>query len=471
MGKQAPDHGTEQTPNEAVVKEALMKIALVGAGSMQFTHQVVSDLLAHPATRDADYHLIDIDRDRLWQATLLVRGLMGQAGAAGRVDVFSHPRAAGALARVDYCINEIQVGGYAATERDFAIPARYGIRQTIADTRGIGGIARALRTIPVCVDLARALCQASPEAVLLNYTNPMAMVMDAIHRAVPALEAYGLCHSTEETARALAGYLDVPYEELDWTSAGINHMAWFLTLRHRGQDLYPRLAALADDPAAFAKDPVRFELLKAVGCFVTESSEHNAEYFAWFLTHPGEIKRLAIPIGEYLRRSQAHLSRYRELREELSAGRVPALRAPSGEYAPRLAAARTAREPLALYANVPNRVGPRGDARLIANLPAEATVEVPCTVVGTQVRPAAVGALPAAAAALNCQAIAVEQLTVDGWERQDLDLVYQAAMLDPLAASVLPLDQIRQLVDDLVAAHGPLMPPLHRRRLYGSARL
>ncbi len=447
-----------------------MKIALVGAGSMQFTHQVVSDLLAHPATREADYHLIDIDGDRLQQAGLLVRGLVDQAGAAGQVDRFDHPRAKGALAHVDYCINEIQVGGYSATARDFAIPARYGIPQTIADTRGIGGIARALRTIPVCVDLARALCQSSPAAVLLNYTNPMAMVMDAIHRAVPELEAYGLCHSTEETARTLAGYLDVPYKELDWTSAGINHMAWFLTLQHRGQDLYPRLAALAEDPAAFARDPVRFELLKAVGCFVTESSEHNAEYFAWFLSHPAEIERLAIPVGEYLRRSQALLARYQALRQNLAAGRVPALRAPGGEYAPRLVAARTAREPLSLYANVPNRVGHRGGTRLIANLPAEAIVEVPCSVVGRLVRPSAVGPLPAAAAALNGQAIAVEQLTVDGWERQNLDLIYQAAMLDPLAASVLPLDQIRQLVDELVAAHGPLMPPLQRRKIYGSAR-
>ncbi len=445
-----------------------MRIALVGAGSMQFTHQVVSDLAAHPATRDADYHLIDTDPDRLQQSRQLVQGLLNQRGGQGHVAAFGDVGEDGALRQVDYCINEIQVGGLAATQRDFAIPARYGIRQTIADTRGIGGIARALRTMPVCVAVARALAEASPDALLLNYTNPMAMVMDAVHRAVPDLLAYGLCHSTEETARTLAQYLNVPYDELDWTSAGINHMAWMLTLAHRGKDLYPRLHELTQDPAIFARDPVRFELLQAVGRFVTESSEHNAEYFAWFMTHPLEIDRLRIPVGEYLRRSEAHLARYGALRQDLAVGRVPAVRAPSGEYAPRLVAARTAREPLWFYANVPNRVGTVGDARLIANLPAEALVEVPCGLFGIEVRPTAVGSLPRMAAALNTQAIAVEQLTVEGFCRQDRDLIYQAAMLDPLTASVLPLDQIRALVDELVAAHGPLMPPLAPRRVYRS---
>lgn len=445
-----------------------MRIALVGAGSMQFTHQVVSDLLAHPATRDADYHLIDTDADRLQRACQLVRGLLAQRLGQGQVAAFADVQAEGALRQVDYCINEIQVGGFAATERDFAIPARYGIRQTIADTRGIGGILRALRTMPVCVAVARALAEASPDALLLNYTNPMAMVMDAVHRTVPELLAYGLCHSTEETARTLAGYLEVPYDELDWTAAGINHMAWLLTLTHHGEDLYPRLDRLAQDPKARARDPVRFELLQAVGRFVTESSEHNAEYFAWFVTHPEEIDRLQIPIGEYLRRSEAHLVRYEALRQDLAEGHVPAVRPPSGEYAPRLVAARTAREPLWFYANVPNRVGALGDSRLIGNLPPEALVEVPCGLFGTAVRPTAVGSLPLAAAALNAQAIAVEQLTVEGFCRQDRDLIYQAAMLDPVTAAVLPLDQIRALVDEAVAAHGDLMPPLPRRRVYGS---
>ncbi len=448
-----------------------MRIALVGAGSMQFTHQVVSDLLAQPATRDADYHLIDTDPDRLVRARRLVQGIVEQCGGQGRVAAFADVQAEGALEQVDYCINEIQVGGFAATERDFAIPARYGIRQTIADTRGIGGILRALRTMPVCVAVARALAEASPDALLLNYTNPMAMVMDAVHRDVPELLAYGLCHSTEETARTVAGYLSVPYEELDWTSAGINHMAWFVRLAHQGVDLYPRLHERAHDPEVFGQDPVRFELLEAVGCFVTESSEHNAEYVAWFLTHPGEIERLGIPVGEYLRRSQAHLARYQALGQALAAGQVPAARPPSGEYAPRLVAARTAREPLWFYANVPNRVGAVGDARLIANLPAEALVEVPCGVFGREVRPMAVGSLPMAAAALNAQAIAVEQLTVEGYRRQDRDLIYQAAMLDPLMASTLTLDQIRALVDEAVAAHGGLMPPLPRRRAYPSVRV
>jgi len=446
--------------------DASVRVAVVGAGSMQFTHQVVSDLLAHPATRDVQLHLIDIDPDRLRQAQKLVEGLVVQAGGQGTVQAFLGLDADGALDQVDYCINEIQVGGFAATQVDFDVPLRYGIRQTIADTRGIGGIARALRTIPAVVQIARALADAAPDAVLLNYTNPMAMVMDAVHRQVPELEAYGLCHSTEETARTLAGYLGVPYGELEWTTAGINHMAWFIRLAHEGHDLYPALFALAANPDRFHDDPVRFELLRAVGYFVTESSEHNAEYFSFFMPHDAEIARLQIPVGEYLRRSEAHLRAYDQLRADLAAGVAPALRAPSGEYAPRFIAARTARESIWFYANVPNATGASGTGRLIANLPAAALVEVPCGLHGRQVRPTAVGDLPPAAAALNRQAIAVEQLTVQGALSGDRDLIYQAAMLDPLVSAQLTLDEIRRLVDDLVAAHGRLIPPLASRRLY-----
>jgi alpha-galactosidase len=427
----------------------MTEVAIVGAGSMQFTQQVVSDLVRRPATRDVRLSLMDIDEERLALAERLVRRIQQEAGANGPVRASRD--LAEALTGVDFCLNEIQVGGMAATEMDFRIPAQYGIRQTIADTLGIGGISRALRTIPAVVSIARTLQAVAPDAWLLNYTNPMAMVMWALSEEVPGVTAVGLCHSAEYTARSLAEYLNLPFDEVEWLSAGINHMAWVLMLRRQGEDLYPRLLERARDPAVFRRDPVRFELLFRFGRFVTESSEHNAEYVPYFLPYDDEVERLHIPIDEYLRRSHANLAKFDELKLAVARPDASLLRPPSVEYAPQIIAARVTKTPYVFYGNVVN-------AGSIDNLPPRAVVEVPCLIHGGHLHVTRVGSLPPGPAALNRQAIGVQELTVEAARRFDRDLLYQAASLDPLVASRLRLGEIRRLVDDLLEAGRAWLP-------------
>jgi alpha-galactosidase len=438
----------------------MARVAIVGAGSMEFTRQVVSDLARMPATRDTVYHLVDIDPERLKVSQAMVRRILAELGAEGEVLAF--PQIHGALKGVQYVVNAIQVGGFAATKTDFAVPERYGIPQTIADTLGIGGIFRGLRTIPAVLDIAAAIADESPDAVLLNYTNPMSMVVMAVGRRFPELKTYGLCHSVHYTAERIAEYVGVPFSEMAWTSAGINHMAWMLTLSHRGEDLYPRLFAAARDPAIRTRDAVRFELMERLGWFVTESSEHNAEYSAFFLPHPEEIARLNIPVGEYLRRSQANLDEYATIRRDLENPDAPLALPPSPEYAPGFIAAREGGDLWWFQGNVMNY-------GLIDNLPAGSAVEVPCFVNRHGVFATRMGPLPEPLAAMNRVAINVQTLTVEAVLTGDRDRVYQAAMMDPLLASKLTLDQIWHLVDELFAAHGQLIPPLTSRRLQSLA--
>ena len=423
-------------------------VAIVGAGSMQFTQQVVSDLVRDPVTRDVHFRLMDRDPARLELARRLVGRLQDEAGATGGVEAYAE--LAAALRGVDFALNEIQMGGLSATTTDFEIPARYGIRQTIGDTLGIGGISRSLRTIPAVLDIVAVLREQAPAAWFLNYTNPMATVMRAVTWMHPDLVTAGLCHSAEYTARTLASYLDVPFTELDWLSAGINHQAWLLRLEHEGRDLYPRLHEKARDPAIAARDPVRFELLSRFGRFVTESSEHNAEYVPYFLPWDDEIERLQIPVGEYLRRSHAAAAKFEALSrrvEEPGSLMVD----PSPEYAPRIIRAVLSREPLVFYANVPN-------AGSISNLPPEALVEVPAVVDQHAIRPTLVGALPEGPRALNQQSISVELLVTKAILERDRDLLHQAAYLDPLMQTRLRLSEIDALVEELLQAQQEWIP-------------
>lgn len=440
----------------------MLTVAIVGAGSMEFTRQVVSDLLQNVDTQDATFRLIDIDAERLTTSVQMVARMQTEVNSRGRVYPYQDRREG--LREVDYCINTIQVGGFSATETDFKVPAAYGIRQTIADTLGIGGISRGLRTIPQVLGIARDLAQLSPEAILLNYTNPMSMIILAIERVLPGLPVYGLCHSVPHTAEALARYLGVPFGELEWTSAGINHMAWMLSLRHQGKDLYPQLAEAARNPEIWRQDAVRFELLRHLGYFVTESSEHNAEYSAFFLSHNEEILRLEIPVGEYLRRSQENLDEYGEVRRLLKHPDAKFLLEASSEYAPNFIHARESGTNWWFQGNVMNR-------HLIDNLPSDVAVEVPVFVNRHGVFPAPIGPLPLPLAAMNRPAISVQQLTVEAVIQNNRDLVYQAAMMDPLLAAHLTLDQITQLVDDLLSAHGNLVPELPVSRYFRSSGL
>lgn len=433
----------------------MASVVIIGAGSMVFTQTLISDLAQNEATRGIDLRLVDLDSERLATAGEIARRIFAEAGAPGRVSL--HLDRTQALPGADYVVITIQVGGRAAVDGDFDIPARYGIRQTVADTLGIGGISRALRTVPVIVDIVADIERLAPEAVVLNYTNPMSMIVMAVHRSSP-VTFYGLCHSVPNTAHQLAGYLEVPFDQLDWEAAGINHMSWLLRLERGGQDLYPLLFERSNDPQYFAKDPVRFELMRHIGWFPTESSKHSAEYFAWFVTHDDEIDRLAVPLEDHVSKLDRLQARYRHLREQLTRPDSSLMTPRSGEYAPALIAALENRSELCFYPNVPN-------AGLVSNLPAHAAVEVPCFVHQGRIHPTAVGDLPQAAAAFNARAVDQQALTVSAVLDTDRDLVYQAALLDPVLSGLLRIDQIVGLVDELIDAQSQWLKPYNPKRL------
>jgi alpha-galactosidase len=430
------------------------KIAFVGAGSTVFTRNLVGDVLSQPALRDTtSFALMDIDAERLRTSELVARGLVGAHGAQARVEATQDRRAA--LEGADYVVTAFQVGGYRpSTVIDFEVPKRHGVRQTIADTLGVGGIMRGLRTIPVLLDVCADMEQLCPDALLLNYVNPMAMLCWAVAEASP-VRAVGLCHSVQHTAGELAHDLGLPASELDYHVAGINHVAFFLRLEHDGDDLYPALREVTppDD------NRVRYELLKRFGYFVTESSEHFAEYVPWFIKRGREdlIERFNIPLDEYPRRCETQLARWNDLRAGVEAGEeLPVER--SREYGADIIRACETGEPFVFNGNVPNRTAAGG--LLIDNLPADCCVEVPCVAGTGGIEPQAVGALPRRLAALMQTNVNVQGLTVEAALTGSRDAVHHAAMLDPHTAAELSLDEIAALVDDLLAAHGDRIPAL-----------
>ena len=308
-------------------------ISIIGAGSVSFTRTLVSDLLQQPATRDCELHLFDIDAEALEAARQLVEQMREEAKAPGVVRAHGDLRTG--LAGADYIICTILVGGRAAAIADFEITGRYGLRYTVGDTLGVAGISRAVRTIPALIDIARASAEVAPEGLLLNYTNPMGMLVSAVGKAV-GYPAVGLCHSADYTVRTLASYLELPSSALQWWSAGINHLAWMLSLTHDGGDCYPDLARVAEQDNVYAKDRARFELMKRVGYFVTESSKHVAEYLAFFIDKQVEIERLQVPVGEFLTRRPVPIATQLA---EAHARDHSWLKPVSNEYAPALIAA------------------------------------------------------------------------------------------------------------------------------------
>jgi alpha-galactosidase len=430
------------------------RIAMIGAGSVVFARQLVVDILAFPELAGSTFALVDIDPVRLETAQRMVTAAIAAAGAEGRVETSLERQPA--LDGADYVINMIQVGGHAATLLDFDIPRRYGLKQTIADTLGVGGIFRALRTIPVLLDLCREMEALCPRALLLNYTNPMAMLCLAVARA-SRVGCVGLCHSVQHTSRALARYIGAPYERVGYRVAGINHMAWFLEFTVDKQDAYPRLWEVLEQGRVPAHDQVRFEMLRRLGYFVTESSEHMSEYVPYFLKRDALIERFNIPIDEYVRRSEKNLAAFEEARRSAT-GAASTPVAPSHEYAASIIRAIETNSDWSFHGNVLN-------TGLIDNLPAAACVEVPCLVNGNGVQPTAVGALPPQLAALNRTNINVQQLTVEAALTGNRDHVYHAVMLDPHTASVLSLDEMWAMTDALIAAHSAALPPLTPGRL------
>jgi alpha-galactosidase len=465
------------------------KIAFIGAGSTVFARNLLRDLFLFPELHGATIALMDIDAERLRVTEGVARRVAEQAGARPAIEATTDRRRA--LDGADYAINMIQVGGYQpSTMIDFEVPKRYGLRQTIADTLGIGGIMRALRTIPVLLDMARDMEELCPDVLFLNYTNPMAMLVWALARAT-RIRTVGLCHSVQDTAAHLARLLDVPEEELNFVCAGINHLAFYLRLEHRGRDLYPALHRLIEEGRVPTYNRVRFEMLRRLGYFVTESSEHFAEYVPWFIKRdrPDLIERFAVPLDEYPVRCERQIADWGELRAALedpdpaAAARyerarrerrlrrfaqLDPLRAEelrrqwaeedrtgtarhSGEYGTLIIHSIEAGQPRVVNGNVMNR-------GLIDNLPQDCCVEVPCLIDRNGVQPTRVGALPPHLAALMQTNVNVQALTVEAALTGKREHIYHAAMLDPHTAAELDLDQIHALVDDLIAAHGEWLP-------------
>ena len=436
----------------------MAKVTIVGAGSVEFTRGIVADLCAYEELHGTlEVALHDIDAERLAYAERAAAQLVDRSEAGYQVS--AHQSRGAAFDGADYMINEIQVGGYPATLIDFEVPKKYGLRQTIADTIGIGGIMRGLRTIPVMVAMANEMAERCPDALLLNYTNPMAMVPWGIWAGsrLPASQVVGVCHSVRDTHAFLAATVGLPQERVAFRTAGLNHQCFVYVFRDRetGEDLYPRLHAIVDaDPEGLGRR-VRVELFKRFGFFPTESSEHSVEYLPWFLHDDLEVARYRSQIDEYLRRSEENLADWERLKRELDAGQDIEVDR-NDELASQYIKALQTGIDAELYGNVRN-------GGLIEGLPEDACVEVPVLVDKNGVQPTRVGAIPPQCLALNRTFLNVAELTVRAAVEGSRDLVYQAALLDPNTAATLTVRHILDMVDDLIEAHGALISEPIRR--------
>jgi alpha-galactosidase len=426
-----------------------MKVAFIGAGSTVFAKTLIGDLLSFPELADdLTLALMDVDDERLRTSEVVASRL---AGPGVRVQATLDRRAA--LDGADYVVTMIQVGGYRpATVIDFDVPKRFGLRQTIGDTIGIGGIMRGLRTVPVLLDVCRDMEELCPDAWLLQYVNPMAIACWAIARG-SSIRTVGLCHSVQGTARDLAADLGVPAAELEYVCAGINHLAFYLELRRGGRDLYPELRRVLDEGRVPEWNRVRYELFEYFGYFSTESSEHLAEYVPWFIkrARPELIEQFNIPLDEYPRRCEVQIAEWEGLHASLADG-DPLAGTRSDEYAAGIVHALETGGSFAFNGNVMNE-------GLIDNLP-YCCVEVPCVAGGGEIRPQAVGPLPPQLAALIQTNVNVQALTVEAALTGRRDHVDHAAMLDPHTAAELPLGEIHELVEALLEAHGAWVPSL-----------
>jgi alpha-galactosidase len=418
---------------------------------VEFTRNLLGDLLTFPELRYAEIVLHDIDDDRLATAVRMAKWTAGALGAAPRIEASLDRRQA--LRGADFAINIVQVGGSRATQIDFDIPARYGLRYTINDTINVGGVFRGLRSIPVVLGIAVDMADVCPKATLLNYANPLAVLVKAADQGV-GLPVVGLCHSVYWTVHTLAEYLGVPFAEVRSQSAGVNHLAWITHLEHGGRDLYPDLRAFVEAGRVPQDDLVRAELFRRFGLYPTESSEHHAEYSPWFISK-GKVDDLHIPIGEYLTRVAHNLSEYEETKRLLDAG-APFEIERSGEYAPVIVHAMETGQQARIVANVINRAG--GTGPLIPNLAHEACVEVPAAVDGAGVHPIAVDPLPLQCAAYTHPAVDCQLLTVAAALERSRDLVYHAVLTDPQVQARLAFDDAWRLTDELIAAEAEWLP-------------
>lgn len=443
MPDAAPDTTTSAPPADPTAPV----IAFVGAGSVVFTKDLLGDVLGQAELAESEIRLHDIDPERLRTAEAIAHRVAEQLGAKPRVS--THLDLRSALDGAAFVVNAVNVGGHPATVVDFEVPARFGLRQTIGDTLGVGGVFRALRTFPVLDDIATTMLEVCPEAWLLSYTNPMSMNVTYLAARHPRLKVLGLCHSVYWTVHDLCELLGVPLRGTSYRAAGVNHQAWLLHWEHQGRDLYPLLdARIAEDPELRRR--VRVDLYRRLGRYPTETSEHSSEYVPYYLRHDSEVERLRIPVGDYLEISAGNLAEYERTRALLETDE-PLETADATEYAPQVIHSLVTGTPRVIHATVPNH-------GLLPDLPAGLAVEVPVALDGSGAQPVHVGALPPACAALNRSFLNVVDLTVRAAVDGDPLLLRQAVMVDPNAAATLELGAVWELVDAMVAAHGDLLP-------------
>jgi alpha-galactosidase len=424
-------------------------VAFIGAGSVVFTRQLLADLLRFPELADLEIRLHDIDRERLAVAEGTALQVNERLGAHATV-VATLDRTV-ALDGVDFVIDMVQIGGIAATRHDLEIPAKYGLLQTIGDTTGVGGVFRGLRTFPFLTGLLADMRRLCPDALFLNYTNPIAMNVWWASVVAPDIRTVGLCHSVYWTVHDLCELIGVPLEGTTFRAAGVNHQSWLLEWSRDGESLYPRLRdTIAADPELERR--VRVEMFRRIGFYPTETSEHSSEYLGWFLRSSEQIERYRIEPLQYLGISEENVAEFEHAKRALAAGEPLELEEGAAEYAPQVihsVVTGTVRE---IHGNVVNR-------GLIDNLPDGAVVEVPCSVDADGVHPIAMGAIPTQGAALNRTYLSVAELAIEAARTGSKDRVRQAVLTDANASSTLTPDAIWAMCDELTAAHGDLIPP------------
>lgn len=435
----------------------MSKITFLGAGSTVFAKNVLGDCMLVPALEGFEFALFDIDEQRLSDSENMLKNLKESLNKNIQIKAYADRKEA--LKGAKYVINAIQVGGYKpSTVIDFEIPKKYGLRQTIADTVGIGGIFRNLRTIPVMLDFAKDMEEVCPDALFLNYTNPMAVLTGVMNRFTH-IKTVGLCHSVQVCTKELLTSLGMDPDGVQEKIAGINHMAWLLEVKRNGVDLYPEIKRRAKEKQKTKHtDMVRFELMDKFGYYVTESSEHNAEYHPYFIKsrYPELIEKYNIPLDEYPRRCEKQIKNWETMREELVNNKALE-HVRSKEYGSRIIEAIETNIPFKFGGNVLNT------GRLISNLPEKACVEVPCIADRSGITPTYVGDLPEQLAALNRTNINTQLLTIEAAITGKREHIYQAAMLDPHTSAELSLDDIVSLVDDLLEAHGDWIPGFKKK--------
>jgi alpha-galactosidase len=437
-------------------------ITLIGAGSVVFTRNLCSDILLTPALQESTITLMDIDPRRLKQAQELVQAIVDQRRLKARVEATTNQH--DAVRGADYVVTTFQQGGLDAYALDIEIPRKYGVEQCVGDTLGPGGVFRALRTIPVLLELCEDMDDVAPQALLLNYVNPMAANCWAVDVATGRPHV-GLCHSVQGTSEMLARWISVPYEEVVFYCAGINHQAFFLEFRRGEADLYPKIWEAIERPEVYAEEPVRIDLMKYFGYFVTESSGHASEYVPYFRKNAAMVNEDLVPqftdqrnywfdfgrTGGYLRHCLTRLEKAQDDYQELIAGNKPLPTERTHEYGSYIMEAMETNQPVRINGNVPNK-------GLIDNLPQGCCVEVPCLIDGNGIQPTVVGEVPPQLAALNRTNINVQELIVEAALSGETDAVYHAVMLDPLTAAVCTLPQIHAMVAEMLKAQAQWLP-------------